>query len=116
MRIDYHIQVVGYLWLPRDLAAIDMNITESEWNVVDTDFKNLTLEQIEHYIITHTGDFSEIIDFTVEKCEVGSPYTEDGEDGWKNVTNSFRYTQMKDWDTEENQIKYLDCNAYYLVD
>jgi hypothetical protein len=116
MRVDYNIQILGRLWMPRDLAAMDAALVENDWNVVDTDFQNLTLEQIEHHIITHSSDFSEIIDFTVEKCEVTSPRVEESQDGWKHITNSYRYTQLKDWESEENHNKYLDCQAYYFED
>ena len=67
--VVYTIQIVGRLWLPAQKVAMDMEIYERDWNVVDSDFQNLTLDEIEHYIMTHTSDLSQVIDFTVDKHE-----------------------------------------------
>lgn len=111
--VVYTIQIVGRLWLPAQKVAMDMEIHERDWNVIDSDFQNLTLDEIEHYVMTHTGDLSQIIDFTVDKHEEKGLEVWIDDEGWNKSTRTYRTICMKDWETEDSQILYLDCMSQY---
>lgn len=108
MKIDYHVQILGRLWMPRCKAATVINLTKHNWSVIDTDFEHLTLDEIEHYVMTHSGDFSEIIDYTVEKTEIHSPTVERYEDGWIETHHRSRDTRMKWWENDEREMEFQD--------
>ena len=77
------IEVVGYIWLPNNvICAQEIKIEKSEIEQIG----ELTRENVESWLGSHTGDFSEIVDF--------SPHIKDFEPGWKN---------------EEHEIEYSDC-------
>jgi hypothetical protein len=110
MKVEYYVQILGRLWMPQCKAAMDMKITKHNWQVIDTDFNNLTLNEIEHYVITHSGDFSEIIDFTVDKWEEEDhPKTWIDEDGWLEITHRNRMTHMKKWENEDSAMEFNDA-------
>ena len=77
------IEVVGYIWMPSDVLCAS-EIAVGEWEIEQ--IGELTRENIESWLGSHTGDFSEVVDF--------SPHIKDFEPGWEN---------------EEHEVNYSDC-------
>ena len=107
--VRYHISVVGKMWMPTATAAMEVDINKRDWNVIDTDFDNLTLEELEHYMYTHTGDLSQITDYKIEKTIECRPKTSVGDDGWLEVTHRSKHYVMRDWEDEDSPNILIDC-------
>ena len=63
-----------------------------------------TFDEVEHWIMLNTGDFSEIDDW---QCEIESTHWE----GNKRITE---YSTLKEWNNEELEMAYVDTIAEFV--
>ncbi len=57
-----YIQVIGTIWFPPVTCAMEYPLTE--WDV--NNISPLTRDETEHWLMLHSGDFQEIIDFRAD--------------------------------------------------
>lgn len=107
--VKYFVSVVGQMWLPQIPAAMEITITERDWNVTDADFENLTLEELEHWMYTHTGDLSTIDDYEISKLTVLPVKTNVDDDGWLEAIHRSKSEMMRAWENEESPHILWDC-------
>ena len=84
------IQVIGYIWLPRTMAAMaamEYTLSDSDLKRYGIDRKKPTRDQIERWIRTNTGDFSYIKDW----------YADIGQN------------KILDWKDPESEFIFNDC-------
>jgi hypothetical protein len=80
VRVAY-VTVLGKLWMPTCDASTEIKLS-------DYDLENIgefNRENVEQWLMTHTGDFSQVIDFTATCGEIEIP-----------------------WSSEDNEIRYLE--------
>lgn len=87
VRKDY-IQVVGKIWWPiGSLAATQIPLSGYDVeNIRDEETGEITRDDIEQWLCSHSGDFSEVVDFC---ASIG--------------------TEEYSWANEENELIYCDC-------
>jgi hypothetical protein len=109
METKYYISVIGNLWMPSTaVTAMETTLTKRDWHVVDTDFDNLTLDQIEHWIYTHSGDMSKVIDIKIEKEITEQPKVWKDDDGWLEITHRSKLTTIREWSDEDSAQIFID--------
>ena len=91
MRISYTkniIQVIGKIWMPQIMAAMEYTLTDSDLRRYGIDKENCTREQIEeNWLYTNTGDFSSIEDFRID----------------------FGSNHVIEWKKPDSELTYNDC-------
>lgn len=80
------VQVIGNLWMPDTVAAMQYSL--SPYDLANMDPKNR--DDVERWVMLHTGDFQNIIDFRAD-------FTIDD----KSV--------IHEWANEESESTYSDC-------
>lgn len=89
------IQVLGKIWMPNTMAGMEMSLSSFEVeNCKDSD-ENITKESVREWLDSHSGDFSEVIDFAYD-LTLG-----DGNNGWVDYVGG--------WENEDNEIDFLSC-------
>lgn len=76
-----HVIIYGKLWMPMTNASLQNNLS-------DYDLKNIgefTRENVEQWLMSNSGDFSHVIDFTAVCGDVEIP-----------------------WESEDNEMAYYD--------
>lgn len=81
IRID-EIQVIGVIWMPAVTCAQVIKLTEHDLESIG----ELTRENVEMWLTSHTGDFQSITDFRADIGEWESP-----------------------WASEESECTFSDC-------
>lgn len=110
MQTKYYISIIGNLWMPSTaVTAAEITLTDRDWHVVDTDFDNLSIDQIEHWIDTHSGDMSKILDVKIEKEITEQPKVWQNDDGWVEVTHRNKLETIRDWSNEDSPHILIDC-------
>lgn len=84
------VYVVGKLWQPGITAAQRLELRDYDVENARDDDGQITRESIHHWLDTHTGDFTGVIDFSAS--------IEDGPD-----------TVDIPWASEDGEYAYLDC-------
>lgn len=87
-RVWSEIQVLGFIWMPRVLCAQARTVDPHDIENMRDDDGKLTRESVACWLDTHMGDFSEIVDFSVDF----------GDEDF-----------LLPWADAENEYKYLDC-------
>lgn len=87
------VEVIGYIWMPRVICATIYKLSSYDIENIVTTAKHLgtdfiTREAVEQWLIRNSGDFSEVVDFSVT---IG--------DGDFNST----------WEKEESEYTFIDC-------
>jgi len=87
------VYVIGTMWLPAITAAQTYTLREHDLeNIRDEDGK-ITRESIEGWVLSNTGDFQSITDFSADFGSLGIVF---------------------DWGRgEESQIEWEDCHSTY---
>ena len=85
------VTVIGYIWMPVNVLCSYTQILSpfDLESAKDEEENRITRDSLEHWVMTHFGDFSSIVDFKAD-LEL---------DGDKNV--------IFDWKDEESEDKYL---------
>lgn len=78
------VDVVGRIWMPQAVCSLRIVMSRYDVDNARDDDGNITRDSLESWLHTHTGDFSEIIDFraSIEDGEqsIEIPFaSEDGE-------------------------------------
>ena len=81
------IQVIGYIWLPSTMAAMEYTLDDRDLERYSISKDNPTREDIERWISTNTGDFSNIVDY---RADIGT-------------------AKVLDWKDPESENTYNDC-------
>jgi hypothetical protein len=84
------VQIVGYLWMPQCKAATEQSVSSYDIENMTDDDGNVTRDSVEQWVMTHSGDFSSVIDFRAD-LEVGDK------------------TIVIDWEKEESECDFADC-------
>lgn len=85
------IRILGKLWMPSHAdAATEMVLGKYELDNCRDDEGELTRESVERWLLLHSGDFSDVIDFEASL-----------EDGGKTIDIA--------WKNEESEWRYADC-------
>lgn len=83
-----YVDVLGYIWM-RALCSLRINVSSYDLEHMRDDDGAITRESIEQWLTSHSGDFSEVVDFHAS--------IEDG-----NESLDFP------WSSEENEFAYID--------
>jgi len=114
---EYQIQVLGYIWMPKVLAAQEFSIRD---NKIKTDPNNIVAgdlyldpeyseyENVRDWVYLNCGDFSEIVALDIISIETQHLEPKKQENDWLLIKTRKRYRQIKSFDEEELE-KYLDC-------
>jgi len=87
------VRIVGGIWMPYGaICAIELNLSAYDIENARNENGKLTRESVERWVVTHSGDFSSVLDFYAS--------IEDGET-----------TVEIPWKDEENEGTYWDCMA-----
>ena len=78
------IQVIGYIWMPRTMAAMEYTLDNRDLERYSISKDNPTREDIERWISTNTGDFSNIVDYRADIGQNKILY-------WKDPESEFIY-------------------------
>jgi hypothetical protein len=91
-RVYSVIRVVGRLWMPQALAATDITLSDYDLGNISGDkpLSEVTREDVEQWLMTHSGDFSEVIDLSVS------------------ISRGDLDLEFP-WEQEENEVTYFDC-------
>jgi hypothetical protein len=81
------ISVLGKLWMG-GTAATDYDLTQHDLNNMKGDDPEITREDVENWLLGHSGDFQSITDFAYDFSPHGPVGT---------------------WANEENELTYTDC-------
>ncbi len=98
-----HISILGRIWWPMGLQCSQEKKIELGKGPFQVDIEP-TFDEIEHWIMLNTGDFSSIDSWN---CEIEVTTWEEN----KRITE---YSTLKDWDNEELEIAYLDTIAEFV--
>jgi hypothetical protein len=85
VRKDY-VDVIGRLWMPATVAASRIALSSYDLGNMLEDEDDPTRDEIEAWLATHSGDFSEILDFA---ASIG--------------------TKEIPWADEESELTWADC-------
>ncbi len=89
---ESYIDVLGYIWMPHALCSLHIDVSAYDLsNMTDTE-GHVTRESVEQWLTMHSGDFSEVVDFSAS-LEVGDE------------------TLDFPWSSEETEMQYLDTIA-----
>ncbi|GAA6622764.1 hypothetical protein [Scytonema sp. NUACC26] len=83
----YTIDVLGYIWQP------GCSVCHMEYNLNSYDLENIsetgeyTREEVEKWLLSHSGDFQSIVDF---KCSFGDEFESD----WENPESGDIYCDI----------------------
>ncbi len=84
------VDVVGRIWMPQAVCSLRITMSQYDLDNARDDDGKITRDSLELWLMTHTGDFSQIIDWQAS-IEDGSetlefPFsTEDGESQYLNT-------------------------------
>ena len=84
------VRIIGSLWMPAITAATQQRIDAYELENMRGEDGAITRESVEHWVMTHSGDFSSVIDFHAD--------IEDGD-----------ISVVIDWESEDSEYTYTDC-------
>lgn len=84
-----YVDILGYIWMPRVVCSLRVNLSLYDIENMRDDDGPITRESLEQWLTMHSGDFSEVIDFSAS--------IEDGND-----------TLDFPWSSEENEMRYFD--------
>ena len=103
--ISYQIEILGSLWMSKSKAATEIRIkVGTKPFEVNIDLNN-ELESLKIYLVTKTGDFSNVIDYKiVKRYQVDDIWQSDNE-----PTLRTEYVTIKEWEHEQNEIDYYSC-------
>jgi hypothetical protein len=89
-RVYSQLNVVGRLWMPGVKAAqtITLEARDIEHIRGDKPFASITRDDVADWLTTHSGDFSEVIDFEARL----SQGREDVDLPWEDEENGFTFT------------------------
>ncbi len=83
-----YVDVLGRIWMPRAVCSLRITLSGHDLANMENDGA-ITHEDLEQWLMTNMGDFSEVIDFSASI-------------EWNGETLDFP------WTTEENECAYLD--------
>jgi hypothetical protein len=88
-----YVEVVGRLWMPQCLAATRIPLDRYDVeNIRAQGEGEITRDAVDLWLTTHTGDFSEVLDFA---ASIEDPDTD--------------ATIDLLWSSEDSEFTYLDC-------
>jgi len=102
--VRLHIIVLGKIWWPMGAVCSQ----EKSIQLGDKPFQvhiNPTFDEVENWVMSNSGDFSEIVDWN---CEMEIIQWESA----KKRTHT--YETLKAWDSEESEYAYLDTISEYV--
>lgn len=93
VRVSY-VDVLGYIWMPHALCSMRYTLSGYDLAVICAAGEEdvITRDGLAQWLTSHTGDFSQIIDFRAS-IEYGDR------------------TLDFNWSSEENEVRYLDTIA-----
>ena len=105
LNVSYHIEVLGRLWMPTCLAAQKLDIRQGK-KAFDVDIDpSREMEDLADYVNTHTGDFSEVVDYKiVKRFQTRDVYTSDARECLRT-----HHETLVDWTSERNELSFMDC-------
>ena len=77
------VDFIGYIWMPNTLCAQSVTLSSHDLENVG----EWTRENVERWLMLHSGDFQEVVDFRAE-----------GAKDWES-----------DWKDEESELTFNDC-------
>lgn len=86
------VQIVGRIWMPAIICGQTKTLDSYDIENCRDDEGNITRDSVEQWLMTHSGDFQHVIDFSASI-----------EDGDKTVDIP--------WATEEDKYQFNDCFA-----
>ena len=84
------VRVLGRLWMPRCVAATQLNLCASDIDNMRGPAARITREAVEQWVSSHSGDFSQVLDFSAS--------IEDGD-------NTVEFS----WSSEDNEVSFYEC-------
>jgi hypothetical protein len=102
-QVTLRISVLGKIWWPMGLVCSLEKTIKLGKNPFQVDI-NPTVDEVEDWLMTNTGDFSEVMDWD---CQMESTTWE----GNKRITE---FTELKPWNDEEMEYTYLDTISEFV--
>jgi hypothetical protein len=87
-----YVIILGYIWMPHVLCSLRVDLSSYDLENMRDEDGHITRESIEQWLTAHSGDFSEVVDFSAS--------IEDGD-----------HTLDFPWSSEETQCQYFDTLA-----
>jgi len=109
--IENFIDVIGRIWLPPIVCALRKVLTARDVEDLRDENGNITRESVAEWLTTNTGDFQEIIDFSVDITlqQVDIVEHPKGLSYKPDPTKVGFYQVDFPWAKEESEITFNDC-------